>query len=123
MNASQVIQSWSGEAREATELVLQAHGEPDELTDSMLTWNSRGPWKRIVATKTWYPHHFPMPHPDCIESFVDYRVPVGKFSEIAAYDGSVITAECDSQHRDHVGSHRWSVRIEEAPLVADRHLR
>ena len=32
---------------------------------------------------------FPAPHIDCVESFIDYRVPTDKFSELAAFDGSV----------------------------------
>ena len=90
MNASQIIQSWPKESREATELVLKAHGEPDEATTTQLTWHNRRPWKRIVATRTYYPHEFPKPHIDCIESFIDYRVPVDKFSELAEFDGSVM---------------------------------
>ena len=88
--ASQIMESWPKESREAAQLVLKAHGEPDELTDTQLLWYRRAPWKRIVVTRTYYPHDFPMPHIDCVESFIDYRVPVDKFNELAEFDGSVI---------------------------------
>lgn len=87
---AQIIQNWPMESREAAELVLKSHGEPDEATESQLLWHNRAPWKRIVAMKSFYPHNFPRPHIDCIESFIDYRVPAEKFDEIAAFDGSVI---------------------------------
>jgi hypothetical protein len=32
-----------------------------------------------------------MPHADSIESFIDYHVPVEKFTPIAQFDGSVMT--------------------------------
>ena len=87
---SQVIQAWPKESREAAQLVIKEHGEPDEATQTQLTWHRRGPCKRIVATKTFYPHNFPKPHIDAVESFVDYRVPAEKFSQLAEFDGSVI---------------------------------
>ena len=88
---SQIIQGWPEESREPAQLVINQLGEPDEATDTQLTWHRRGNWKRIVATKTAYLHNFPMPHMDSVESFVDYRVPVDKFTPIAQFDGSVIT--------------------------------
>ena len=88
--ASRIIQDWPEESREAAQLVIDQHGEPDEATASQLTWDHPGPWKRIVATKTFYPHDFPIPHTDSVESFIDYRVPVEKFTPIARFDGSVI---------------------------------
>jgi hypothetical protein len=85
-----IIQSWPQESREAAQLVIDAHGEPDEATESRLIWHDAGPWKRIVASKTFYPHEFPAPHIDAVESFIDYRVPVDKFSPLAEFDGSVV---------------------------------
>jgi hypothetical protein len=89
--AAQIIQGWPEESREATQLVIDKYGEPHEATDTQLVWHHPGSWKRIVATKAFYQHNFPAPHTDCIESFIDYRVPVEKFAAIAQFDGSVIT--------------------------------
>src|SRR5690606_438661 len=66
------------------------HGEPDEVTDTLLTWHRRGPWKRIVASREFHRHNFPVPHIDAVESVIDYRVPVDKISPLAEFDGSVI---------------------------------
>lgn len=78
------------ESREAAKLVIDKYGEPDEFTDSFLMWHGKGPWKRIVASKTFYPHQFPAPHIDAVESVLDYRIPVDKFTPLAEFDGSVI---------------------------------
>ena len=52
-----------------------------------------GAWKRIIASRAFYQHNFPVPHFDSVESVIDYRVPVDKFTEIATFDGSVILEE------------------------------
>jgi hypothetical protein len=89
-NGSDIIKAWPKESQEAAKLVLDRYGEPDEATDSQLTWHKRDEWKRIVASKTFFQHDFPAPHQDSIESFIDYRVPPEKFNDLAAFDGSVI---------------------------------
>ena len=89
-NASERIKSWPEESREAAQLVIGKYGEPNEITDTQLTWHKRGPWKRIVATKVFYSHNFPAPHIDAVESVIDYRVPVDKFTAVAEFDGSVV---------------------------------
>lgn len=88
--AGEIISGWPESSREAAQLVIDAYGEPDEAVETQLTWHEAGPWKRIVATKAFYEHNFPAPHIDAVESFIDYHVPVEKFSELAAFDGSVI---------------------------------
>jgi hypothetical protein len=89
-HAAEHIRSWPEDSREAAQLVIDAHGEPDEATDSQLVWFAAGPWKRIVATKAFFRHDFPAPHIDAVESVIDYRVPPEKFAELAKFDGSVI---------------------------------
>ncbi|MBP1884330.1 hypothetical protein [Sinorhizobium mexicanum] len=87
---SKHVKDWPEESREAAQLVIDQYGEPHEATDSQLVWYRPGPWKRIVASKIFYDHNFPAPHNDSVESVIDYRVPPEKFSELAAFDGSVI---------------------------------
>lgn len=83
MQAPQTIQAWPEESKEAAQLVVKQYGEPDEVTETQLTWRKPGPWKRIVASKTFYLHTFPVPHTDSVESFIDYRLPVQKFTPLA----------------------------------------
>jgi len=87
---SQVIRDWPEESREATQLVIDEFGEPDEATESFVVWHKRGPWKRIVASKAHHLHNFPRPHPDVVESVIDYRVPPDKLTAIVQFDGSVV---------------------------------
>jgi hypothetical protein len=89
-SGSRRIESWPEESREAARLVIDKYGEPDEATETQLTWHKPGPWKRIVASKVFYKHDFPAPHNDSVESVIDYRVPPEKFAELAEFDGSVI---------------------------------
>lgn len=35
------------------------------------------------------PHEFPFPHTDLLEQAISYRVPVDKYSDLAAFNGSV----------------------------------
>ncbi|MGK9204502.1 hypothetical protein [Sinorhizobium meliloti] len=87
---SKLVEDWPQESREAARLVIEQYGEPDEVTATQLVWHRPGPWKRIVATKVFYDHNFPAPHHDSVESVIDYRVPPERFSDLAAFDGSVI---------------------------------
>jgi hypothetical protein len=87
---SDIIKDWPDESREAAQLVIDKYGEPHEAIASQLTWHEVGPWKRMVATRAFFQHDFPAPHIDAVESFLDYRVPVEKFSALAEFDGSVI---------------------------------
>jgi hypothetical protein len=89
-DAEAVVRTWPQESREAAGLVIDKYGQPDEVTEERLIWHNRPPWKRIVATRAFYEHHFPTPHIDCVESVIDYRVPPGKLAELGAFDGSVI---------------------------------
>jgi hypothetical protein len=90
MTGSTIIKSWPDESREAAQLVIDTYGEPHEATESLLIWHDVGQWKRVVASRTFYPHHFPAPHIDSVESFINYRVPPEKFTPLARFDGSVI---------------------------------
>ena len=89
-SASELIGKWPEESREAAQLVIDKYGEPDEVTESQLTWHQPGPWKRITASKAFFQHNFPTPHIDAVESVIDYRVPPEKFDDLAKFDGSVI---------------------------------
>ncbi|WP_353645049.1 hypothetical protein [Mesorhizobium sp. WSM2239] len=86
----QYVEDWPEESREAAQLVIEKYGEPDEITETQLTWHRPGPWKRIVASRAFYEHNFPAPHNDSVESVIDYRVSPEKFDELAEFDGSVI---------------------------------
>jgi hypothetical protein len=84
------LKEWPAESREATQLVIRKYGEPDEITDSQFIWHEPGPWKRIVASRQFYRHDFPIPHIDAVESVINYRVPINRIAEVAEFDGSIV---------------------------------
>ncbi|HWK72331.1 MAG TPA: hypothetical protein VNS29_15965 [Burkholderiaceae bacterium] len=84
------IADWPEDAQEAAQLVVDKYGEPDEITDTQITWHRPGPWKRIVATRMVSQHDFPAPHYDSVESVIDYRFPPDKATQACLFDGSVV---------------------------------
>src|SRR3954469_15128404 len=92
MNAtiSQIIQQWPQEPRESAQRLVEYYGEPEEFTPSMLIWYNREPWKKTILSKDPIKHNFPSPHNDYFEQVIDFRVPVDKFDDLAAYDGSIM---------------------------------
>jgi hypothetical protein len=88
--ARDLIADWPRDSAEAAELVIDQYGEPHEATPTQLAWFAVGPWKRIIAQRTFWAHDFPAPHIDCVESFVDYRVPTALLTPLAEFDGSVM---------------------------------
>jgi hypothetical protein len=89
-SGSEIIAGWPDESREAAQLVIDKYGEPHEATDSYLVWYAVGPWKRILASKSFWKHGFPAPHFDSVESVLDYHVPIDLFTALAEFDGSVV---------------------------------
>lgn len=104
-SASAVISAWPQTSREVAQTIIGQYGAPNEATPSRLTWFNNGPWKRTVVYRDTVAHLFPMPHPDLLEQFIDYQVPLDRYDELAQYDGSVIaertkgeiSARCDKE--------------------------
>lgn len=96
---------WHPAANEAALSMMDKYGAPDGMTDQMLVWGASGPWKRIIVYREAVQHDFPMPHPDVLEQFIDYRAPLDRYDDLAMYDGSVIvertkgemSARCDKE--------------------------
>lgn len=88
---AEMIRQWPKDPQDAARYLIEMYGEPSELSASRLIWSRTSDgWKRTVLTREETPHHFPSPHTDFVEQFIDYRVPVDMFSMLAAYDGSVV---------------------------------
>jgi hypothetical protein len=103
--AASEYSNWSEASKKAVDYMKKKYGEPNEKTASMMIWHNNGPWKRSVVYAKEFKHDFPMPHTDVLEQTIDYKVPVGKYSAMALYDGSVvcsrtfgeISARCDKE--------------------------
>ncbi len=86
-----VIKEWPKNPKESAERLVDYYGEPDEFSSSRIVWyTTEDGWKRTVLSSTETPHDFPAHHTDYLEQFIDYQVPVDKFTELAEFDGSVI---------------------------------
>jgi hypothetical protein len=84
-----IIARWPEDAREAAQAIIQAYGEPDEYTPSMLIWYNNGPWKKTIVYRQAARHDFPFPHVDRVEQFIDHEAPMEKACEMMAFNGSV----------------------------------
>ena len=88
-SAKDIIKSWSDDAKEAADLVLDKYGEPDEKTESLLIWYNNGPWAKTVVSSEPDEHLFPMPHKDSVEQSIFYKVDLEKLKDLTWFDGSV----------------------------------
>ncbi len=90
-SAHEVTKNWPKNPKESAERLIHYYGPPNEISTSRLVWyNTHDGWKRSVLSKEEIPHDFPAHHTDYLEQFIDYRVPVDKFSALAEFDGSLI---------------------------------
>lgn len=105
LNLDNLTASWPEASRMAIADLTKKYGTPNEASASMVVWYNNGPWKRSIVYKEEVTHLFPIKHADVLQQFVDYKVPVDKFDDIASYDGSVIiertkgemSARCDKE--------------------------
>lgn len=100
-----IIETWPDPPKRVAEQMLEKYGPPNEATPTKLFWYRNGPWKRTELTSDVVAHNFPAPHTDFLTQVIDYRVPPGKFSQIAEIDGSIVVdrtkgevaARCDAE--------------------------
>lgn len=103
--ARQIMSDWPEVSKKAATAMMNKYGEPDEATATMLLWRDTGPFVRTIVYSEPVQHNFPKPHQDVLEQAINYDVPAEKFSDLAAYDGSVIAertkgelaARCDRE--------------------------
>lgn len=104
-DAKSTIANWPEVSKKVAEMIIEKYGQPHGVTPDMLVWKNNGPWKRTIISREVVNHNFPTPHPDLLEQFINYKVPVDKYDDMAAYDGSVIlertkgemSARCDAE--------------------------
>jgi hypothetical protein len=104
-DVNSITANWPANTRDASNLLINKFGVPDEITSTTLVWKDRGVWKKTVLMKEGIPHDWPMAHTDYLLQTINYKVPVDKFDELARYDGSVIvdrtkgtlSARCDRE--------------------------
>jgi hypothetical protein len=101
----QQTSSWPSTSKKALRLMIDKYGQPDEIGNTHVVWHHKGSWKRVVVHAEGVLHDFPRPHEDVLEHVVSYRVPVDKFDDLAAFDGSLsaqrsvgeLSSRCDRE--------------------------
>jgi hypothetical protein len=99
------IVGWMAKPKEVANTMLAKYGEPNEASAGRLIWWNNGPWHFTELENVEIPHHWPKPHSDMLYQAIPYNVPVDKFDDLAAFDGSVIAertrgwlgARCDKE--------------------------
>ena len=86
----EILDEWPDVAKTLAVTMIQKYGPPDEVCSGRLVWHNNGPWRRTAVYAEQVKHNFPTPHHDVLEQYIPYRVPVGKFDELAVFDGSVL---------------------------------
>jgi len=98
-------EDWPAASKKAADEMIAKYGQPDGRTSDMLVWYNNGIWLKTVVYKMEMKHDFPMSHTDVLEQWINYRVPLDKYNDLARYDGSVtvnrtngtISARCDME--------------------------
>lgn len=85
-----ILAGWPADARRTAHDLIERYGQPDEATPTQLTWHRNGPWLRTILSRDPVRHDWPTPHQDRLEQVIAYRVPVGRFDDLAEFDGSVM---------------------------------
>jgi hypothetical protein len=104
-SVQRMMTAWHPASQEAATYMMDKYGPPASMSGNMMVWNQTGPWKRTIIYREAVQHDFPMPHPDVMEQFIDYRAPLDRYDDLAMYDGSVIvertkgemSARCDKE--------------------------
>ncbi len=99
------LKSWPEASRMAAKEMMDKYGNPDVMSNDVLVWMNKGPWKRITVDKMETKHSFPIEHTDMLKQTISYKVPMEKYDELAQFDGSVIvnrtegllSARCDME--------------------------
>jgi hypothetical protein len=100
-----MMTGWPAASREAVKFMTEKYRAPDAMTKDLAIWGETGPWKRTVVFRQEIPHEFPRQHTDVMQQWVDLKVPLDAYDEMARYDGSVVlertsgeaSARCDKE--------------------------
>lgn len=97
------LKDWPEASQKAATNMQEKYGNPNEVTDEMLIWNENGEWLKTILYKKEMAHDFPKSHTDVLEQWINCKVPLDKYNELATYDGSItvnrtngtISCRCD----------------------------
>lgn len=110
VSLEQVTANWNDTAKSAARQMFDKYGAPQEVTTNRLVWHDNRPWKRTTVTNQDVPHNFPTQHTDVLEQTLAIDVPVDRYDDLAAFDGSVtanrtageFTVSCDREEHNFI---------------------
>ena len=90
--ASDVLKNWRhDDAKEYAERLIKTFREPDEVTETTLSWNSiEPPFDRVWVIDESIPHDFPAAHRDYVYSSMKIQVPTEMLDILGHASGSII---------------------------------
>ncbi|MBI5624042.1 MAG: hypothetical protein HY924_09705 [Elusimicrobia bacterium] len=106
--ARSVIEDWPRSSRKVAEVMLEKYGEPDEAAEAALIWRDRAPWKKIVVHRASWGSRIFDGGDDVLQQFISYRVPLGKFDELAAFDRRIVADRTNNELSARSDSERWN---------------
>jgi hypothetical protein len=99
------LTGWPEASQKAAKEMSAKYGQPDTSTPEVLIWENKGAWLKTIVYKKEMRHDFPKPHSDVVEQWVNYKVNLTKYNDLAKYDGSItvnrtngtISSRCDKE--------------------------
>jgi hypothetical protein len=106
----EVTANWNETARNAARQMFQKYGAPQEVTTNRLVWHENRPWKRTEVVNQDVQHNFPVSHTDVLHQTLAIDVPVDRYDDLAAFDGSItasrtageLTASCSREEHNFI---------------------
>ena len=109
MKPEDSLSKWKhDDAKGYAEKLIKEYGQPDEVTETMLKWNSLGSFgkgeRETYIVDESIPHAFPKPHRDYVYTVMNIKVPSDMLDTLGHVTGSIIydglkeevTARCGS---------------------------
>lgn len=85
-----LIRDWPQVSQQAAQSMLDRYGQPDVVSDLMLVWNDKTPFRRVTVTRDGVRHLFPSEHQDVLTEEINLAVPLNKVEDLARFDGSLL---------------------------------
>lgn len=83
------VAGWPETSRLMAKKMMEKYGEPDAVSALLLTWNGRGPWKRILVYREAGTGELGVRSGDVLQEFVAYEVPVGRWRALTSFGHGV----------------------------------
>ena len=109
MKPEDSLKNWKHkDAKGYAEKLIKEYGQPDEVTETMLKWNTLGSFgegeRETFVLDESIPHSFPKPHRDYVYTTMNIKVPSDMLDTLGYVTGSIIydglkeevTARCGS---------------------------